>query len=71
MSAKRCRGTHLKMRGKKWKKKTQGIMRTLSQIFVCVRSLSCIVFSAVSRLGRTYVFIVTSIEIIVQVEVVK
>jgi len=28
-------------------------------------------FSAVSRLGRTYVFIVTSIEIIVQVEVGK
>lgn len=50
------------------KKKTQGIMRTLSQI-LCVRRIGCIVFSALVGLGLTYVFIVTSIEIIVQVEV--
>lgn len=57
------------MRGKKWKKKTQGNYANPESDFLCVRRIGCIVFSALVGLGLTYVFIVTSIEIIVQVKV--
>lgn len=51
------------------KKKDPGNYANPESDFLCVRSLSCIVLFCVSRWGRTYIFIVTSIEIIVQVEV--
>ena len=58
------------MRGKKWKKKDPGHYANPESDFVCEENrMYC--FSAVSRWGLTYIFIVTSIEIIVQVEVDK
>ena len=50
-------------------KKDPGHYANPESDFLCVRRIGCIVFSALVGLGLTYVFIVTSIEIIVQVEV--
>ena len=50
-------------------KKDPGHYANPESNFLCVRRIGCIVFLLLVGLGLTYVFIVTSIEIIVQVEV--